>query len=178
MHKQVTGDANSAGLTEDTRQIVAKSPRSNHIKCLDGLRGLAALWVLVGHALLLAGWRLPLVSRPDLAVDLFILLSGFLMVLHYELRETREPWYSPATWRTFWVRRFFRIAPLYYLLLVAALLAGPMVGHARESLALIVPGTGTAPARYYDQSFWNVVTHVTFVFGQIPYFSYRTALPD
>lgn len=64
---------------------------SKRIGCLDGLRGLAALWVLLGHSLQLTGWHLPILSSPDLGVDLFIMLSGFLMVFHYRLRETANP---------------------------------------------------------------------------------------
>jgi peptidoglycan/LPS O-acetylase OafA/YrhL len=152
--------------------------RNGHINCLDGLRGLAALWVLIGHAMLLSGWKLPVISRPDLAVDLFILLSGFLMVFHYELREDSEPWEQPSTWMTFWTRRFFRIAPLYYLLLTIALLMGPFIGEAREALAQIVPNTDTPPARYFDQGPDNILAHVTFVFGFLPHYSFRTPLPD
>lgn len=40
------------------------------IECLDGLRGLAALWVLVGHCMLLTGFMVPILSKPDLGVDL------------------------------------------------------------------------------------------------------------
>src|SRR4051794_4137613 len=79
---------------------------AKRVDCLDGLRGLAALWVLVGHCLLLTNWHLPVASEPDLGVDLFILLSGFLMVFHYRLRAAREPWDSRATWIAFWTRRF------------------------------------------------------------------------
>ncbi len=149
-----------------------------HINCLDGLRGLAALWVLVGHAMLLSGWLVPLVSRPGLAVDLFILLSGFLMVFHYELREQTEPWESPATWTTFWARRFFRIAPLYYPILALALVAGPWIGDARGDIAALLHGAQTPPARYSDSGLDNILAHVTFVFGQMPAYAFRTALPD
>ena len=128
--------------------------------------------------MLLSGWRLPIISRPDLAVDLFILLSGFLMVFHYELRQTAEPWEQPSTWMTFWTRRFFRIAPLYYLLLAIALLLGPFIGEAREVLAQIVPDTATPPARYFDRSPDNILAHVSFFFGFLPHYSFRTPLPD
>ena len=86
------------------------------IGCLDGLRGAAALWVLIGHAMLLTGLRVPLLSSPDLAVDLFILLSGFLMAYHAE--RSRDDQGQPATWAKFWAKRFFRIAPLYWMAVV------------------------------------------------------------
>jgi peptidoglycan/LPS O-acetylase OafA/YrhL len=151
---------------------------ANRIGCLDGLRGFAAIWVLLGHALLLSGWRLPIISRPDLAVDLFMMLSGFLMAFHYIERQKAEPWHQPRTWVTFWTRRFFRIAPLYYVLLAIALIAGPALGAYRDAIASAVPGTATVAARYLDQSWENVVTHVTFIFGFHPYYGFSTALPD
>ena len=64
---------------------------SSRVEGLDGLRALAAIWVLVGHCLLLTGWRVPILGEPDLGVDLFIMLSGFLMVFHYQLRQDKEP---------------------------------------------------------------------------------------
>ena len=95
------------------------------VECLDGLRGVAALWVLLGHMMILTGFRLPLMSKPDLGVDLFILLSGFLMMFQYRLRAGREDWNAPGTWTAFWTRRFFRLAPLFYVTLAAAQIAGP-----------------------------------------------------
>src|SRR6185369_9258829 len=94
---------------------------SKRIACLDGIRGLAALWVLVGHALILSGRFFPVASQLDLGVDLFIMLSGFLMVFHYQT----QPWSDRGTTLSFWTRRFFRIAPLYYVALAAALILGP-----------------------------------------------------
>src|SRR3546814_5326526 len=59
--------------------------------------------------------------------DLFILLSGFLMMFQYRLRAGREDWNAPGTWTAFWTRRFFRLAPLFYVTLAAALIAGPSI---------------------------------------------------
>jgi peptidoglycan/LPS O-acetylase OafA/YrhL len=91
---------------------MAKSTLSR-IACLDGLRGIAALWVLIGHCAILTGLSLPVLDKPDLGVDLFMMLSGFLMVFHYQLRAKEEPWSEPGTWIKFWARRYFRIAPLF-----------------------------------------------------------------
>lgn len=150
----------------------------DRIGCLGGLRGLAALWVLIGHAHILAGFHIPIIGNPDLGVDLFILISGFLMVFQYRLRESREPWNATSTWKSFWIRRLFRIAPLYYVMLAAALALGPVIYEARM---VIDTYNGVAPqpaSRYLDQSLWNVLTHITFIFGAIPDYAYRTALPD
>lgn len=155
------------------------SPSSDHVPWLDGLRGLAALWVFVAHVQILCGVRyIPVLAWGGLAVDLFMMLSGFLMAHHYLLRRSREPWQAPATWGRFWTRRFFRIAPLYYLVLLVALAIGPWLGAHREAIALAWPGTATSPARYLDQSAGNLLTHLSFVFGALPEHAFRTALPD
>jgi peptidoglycan/LPS O-acetylase OafA/YrhL len=98
--------------------------KGSRIGSLDGLRGSAALWFLLGHACQLSGAHIPIVSQPDLGVDLFIVLSGFLMAYQFTVRQEREPWSEAGSWLKFWTRRFFRIAPLYYILLIVSLLLG------------------------------------------------------
>lgn len=149
---------------------------------LDGLRGIASLWVLVGHAMFLTGYKVMILAEPDMAVELFIIISGFLMTYHYQAREAREPWMEPDTWKTFWVRRFFRIAPLYYACLAVALIFGPELWQARLDAASIYPGGVAEQARYadryLDQSLTNILMHVSFVFGATWTHNFRTALPD
>ena len=152
--------------------------RSSRIECLDGLRALAAIWVLVGHCLLLTGWRIPILGEPDLGVDLFIMLSGFLMVFHYQLRQDREPWQRPETWLKFWTRRYFRIAPLFYVMLFAALALGPYLYESRIVIDDFLSRSHQAPERYLDGSLKNIVAHLTFLFGLVPNLAYRTPLPD
>ncbi|MBB3315014.1 peptidoglycan/LPS O-acetylase OafA/YrhL [Rhizobium sp. BK181] len=151
---------------------------SKRIGCLDGLRGLAALWVLLGHSLQLTGWHLPILSSPDLGVDLFIMLSGFLMVFHYRLRETANRWEKPATWFGFWLKRFFRIAPLYYVMLCVALLLGPQLYQARMVIDTFLAHGPQLPERYLDDSLRNLLMHLSFLFGLHPAYAFRTALPD
>jgi len=151
---------------------------ASRIGCLDGLRGLASLWVLVGHGLLLSGWHIPLADSPNFGVDLFIMISGFLMAFHYVQRRAREPWGAPSTWIAFWIRRFFRIAPLYYAALAVAIAIGPWLGEARMDIAAVVPGSMTGMERYTDQSLQNILLHLSFVFGALPGYGFRTALPD
>jgi peptidoglycan/LPS O-acetylase OafA/YrhL len=148
------------------------------VECLDGLRGIAALWVLVGHSMILTGFAFPIIDRPDLGVDLFILLSGFLMVFQYQLRSGTEDWAAPPTWIAFWVRRFFRIAPLFYLMLAAALFLGPMLYESRLAIDAFVGRSPQQPWRYLDAGVRNIVLHVSFAFGLFPDYAYRTPLPD
>ena len=161
------------------KQGAAHANKADHLPWLDGLRGFAALWVLLSHAQILSGMSgVPVLSWGELAVDLFMLLSGFLMAHHYVLRQEKEPWHAKSTFFTFWLRRFFRIAPLYYFLLFFALLLGPWIGDWRDAIALQWPATATSPARYDDQSMSNILMHVSFMFGAFPEYAFRTPLPD
>lgn len=100
------------------------SPPTNRILEFEGLRGLLAWWVVVSHALFAAGFTLDTLPRGirilahgDYAVDVFIILSGF--VIFKLLREGKEPW------RVFMVRRVFRLFPVYLLCLFAGILVRP-----------------------------------------------------
>ncbi len=97
----------------------ATTARDSRIPELDGLRGLAILLVILCHyvgnpnhsalgfwphrflAAFTAGWS---------GVDLFFVLSGFL--IGGILLDARK---SPHYFRTFYMRRVFRILPIYYL---------------------------------------------------------------
>jgi len=88
---------------------------------LDGLRGLAILAVIWHHAGGAASQAI-LARRGFLGVDLFFVLSGFLIVtLLLRERDARGDIHLPR----FYARRALRIFPLYYALLglVAAALA-------------------------------------------------------
>ncbi len=95
----------------------------NRIPTLESLRGVLALWVVMGHTVGHAGYyaadlgRLRVLSSPDLAVDLFITLSGFVIFL---MLDQQRPGYG-----RFIVSRWFRLAPVYLavLALSAATLA-------------------------------------------------------
>lgn len=159
--------------------MVIQKNNIEHLPWLDGLRGIAALWVLLSHVQILSGFRtIPVLSWGSLAVDLFMMLSGFLMTHHYILRKNKEPWERLSTAGKFWLRRFFRIAPLYYVLLVIALFMGDYLGESRHSIAAVWPNTATDPERYFDQSIQNIIAHFTFYFGFSPTYSFRSPLPD
>jgi len=135
---------------------------------------MAAFWVLIGHALLLTGWRVPIASQPDLGVDLFIMLSGFLMVFHYQSQD----WSDRGTALSFWTRRFFRIAPLYYVALAAAVILGAYLYDARQTIDALRGARPQEAIRYIDGSLQNVLLHVSFLFGFLPSYAFRTPLPD
>jgi len=81
---------------------------------IEALRGIAAVGVVIDHAWALAdgssafGFGL-VQGLGTWGVDVFFLLSGYLLC-DYFWRKDRRP-----SIREFYVRRFFRIAPLYYV---------------------------------------------------------------
>jgi peptidoglycan/LPS O-acetylase OafA/YrhL len=80
---------------------------------LDGLRAISILAVVWHHThASIAGW--PISGRGFLGVDLFFVISGFLIVTLL-LRERRRT--GTTSLRKFYVRRFLRIFPPYYLTL-------------------------------------------------------------
>jgi peptidoglycan/LPS O-acetylase OafA/YrhL len=92
---------------------------TKRIPALDGLRGWAILLVLLFHFTQITvnsptlKWALRLGRISWSGVDLFFVLSGFL--IGGILLDERE---SPNYFKTFYLRRAYRILPLYFLLLV------------------------------------------------------------
>ena len=105
--------------------------RSQHIRALTGVRFFAALWVVVYHCTRHNGgscWRTttadiraityPITSAGVRGVDLFFMLSGFVLALNYMDRLGGRLEVRP-TLRFLWLR-LARIWPLYMLVIVGA----------------------------------------------------------
>src|SRR5688572_7720594 len=101
-------------------------PQAGFIPALDGLRGIAIILVMLHHqtyyrppsgidaligSVLFFGWS---------GVDLFFVLSGFLITGILLDSRGNERYFS-----TFYARRTLRIFPLYYLVLLLALVVLP-----------------------------------------------------
>lgn len=154
------------------------SQPEGRIPVLDGFRGYAALWVVLGHISNFTELHIPLVSRPNVAVDVFMLMSGFLMAQHFLQRENREPWDSARTVLAFYIRRFFRIAPLYYIVLIPAL-----AWHSPLRSGLSALNAGILTGNVYDPTITaltpiNILSHITFLFGLFPQYCYSLVIPD
>ncbi len=130
---------------------------------LEGLRGLLAWWVVVGHLLFIFSERLGLLSRNRSAVDVFIILSGFVV---YRLIDTRQEPYP-----VFITRRFFRLYPAYILVLLAsaatlglqraALMDSPFFNPRTEERLAIFDATSA--------NLWpHLAAHLTMLHGLVP----------
>lgn len=99
---------------------------------LNGLRFIAALWVIVHHIEQIKlifkvdnYWHLPFVDLiGKLGVVLFFVLSGFLIT--YLLLQERQVTGTIAI-RHFYLRRVLRIWPLYYLIVILGLFILPQI---------------------------------------------------
>lgn len=92
---------------------------SSRIPCLDGLRALSILLVLLGHLRATRGFpSLPWVQLfgdvANLGVRCFFVISGFL-ITHLLLKEARRS--GKVSLKAFYIRRIFRIFPAFYTFL-------------------------------------------------------------
>ena len=118
------------------------------IASLTSLRGLAAWWVVLYHfqdALHLrpGGVMAALVERGFLAVDLFFILSGYVILLNY--RELFEPFTLKAC-STFMLRRLARIYPLHAVVMLLFLL---------NPLAIVLFSHAATPGPRYDPAYYG-----------------------
>jgi peptidoglycan/LPS O-acetylase OafA/YrhL len=116
----------SVGATTD---VDAGSPTvSGSVPALDGLRGVAIIFVMAFHI-----WRSPATGLGWSGVDLFFVLSGYLIT--GILWDSRS---APGAVRTFYVRRALRILPLYYGVLAVVFIVRPALGwnHRLDDMAL------------------------------------------
>ena len=141
--------------------------QSTEIKELTSLRGILAWWVVFSHLLTYTGFPpestnglVRLVGKGSIAVDVFIILSGFVI---FNLLDGRK-----ETYKHFITRRFLRLFPVFFVFLMfsivierivlSAYLAWP---HATPLVkTLLVNSTEDFPAR--------LVSHLTMLHGLIP----------
>jgi len=112
------------------KKIFFSRPMHN-FKAIDGIRAIAILWVILFHAwiklhrvfpdLLDVAVQNPLLvwlTKGDLGVDLFFVISGFLIgtILFKEYKKT-----NTINFKSFYLRRLFRLLPVYLFSMVIAL---------------------------------------------------------
>lgn len=113
--------------------VIASPPERDHLLFLDGLRGLAALYIVFYHATGAYNWRTPSDPPPlwtlpfrysGFAVAIFIVLSGFVLMLpvvkYNGLRNGVKE---------FFFRRAKRILPPYYVALIVSIPISSLALH-------------------------------------------------
>ncbi len=137
---------------------------------LEGIRGLLALMVVLGHSLVSGPYKydsfpLPLqwLGNGGFAVQVFIVLSGFVIFLLLDQSHER--------YDQFIVRRACRLFPVYWFCLAASVLMVPMSIAAMERL----PWCDQAfkeRLQIFEQTNKNwtshLLAHVTLLHGTVP----------
>lgn len=157
----------SGGALVEAQAAGSVRAEAGEIAPIDGLRGVSVIWILLFHFTVLraadpcaaALRETPIVgaviARGPLAVDLFFLISGFLLTLPWLVRA-RDGRPAPET-RAFYVRRIRRIVPAYYL-------------HLALLFALVMPLLFGAKYWRHDLYVYgaNAIAHAAFVHNLSP----------
>jgi len=141
------GRADSSSVRDDKQQHgreagiggKANDPMAETKKLdfIDSLRGFAALYVLVYHFSLITDpkavapeWLAPFTGYGGSGVTLFFVVSAFTLSLSADARRGKDA--NPLT--DYFLRRFFRIAPLFYVWIVAYCVRDKLLFNAVHSL--------------------------------------------
>ncbi|MBK6854874.1 MAG: acyltransferase [Burkholderiales bacterium] len=143
---------------------------SNRINYLDGVRAALALWVVMGHAATLVGIKIPLLTKASVAVDLFMVLSGFFVCQTFIALEARVP--GRHVW-FFYCRRLFRVWPLYIVLILLVWLTLGDYSMMKLDLAVKFPppwanAENYSLKAYPEPTIFQTLAHVTMLFGAWP----------
>lgn len=84
------------------------------LPALDGLRALAALWVVTFHATAFTGFAPPVIRHGYLGVDLFFILSGFVLAHVYAPVFARD---GLSFYARYLCRRVARLWPVWLVVL-------------------------------------------------------------
>lgn len=154
------------------------------IKSLDGLRFLLAMLVVMGHFYTFIGGVTlhkfgflinAILMSPIKAVYGFILITGFLMMHNYFIREDKEPANSKDTIFKFWLRRFFRLYPLYIVLVTIAYFSFTYLSKTAEQNLIYFTGsnlTQWGTVRPTAQpTFIDYLSHVFLIHGVFPQYN-------
>lgn len=146
---------------------------NKEIYALSFLRGIASLYVVIGHVMIWGGYK-GYFPNPKVAVDVFIFISGFL-IFGGLLSKKR-------TLLTYFKHRFFRIAPCYYFIIIIFTLLYPYI---REGLVYIQsldrtlwPIDSVYDANLVEYDLKNILMHISFAFSLFPKYSQSSYIGD
>lgn len=141
------------------------------LECLDGLRGVLAVYVMLGHMAPFAavpGWIVSPLAHGGAAVDVFFILSG--LVIFRSLESCR------CQVRPFLILRVTRIFPVFLVLFAAAVVLQPLPAPF-AAMPWIAPD-GIAhdiiPQGWPSHWAFEIAAHLTMTHGLFP----NALLPD
>jgi peptidoglycan/LPS O-acetylase OafA/YrhL/glycosyltransferase involved in cell wall biosynthesis len=128
----------------------SKPLKIDNLEYIDSLRWIAILMVLMVHfsQLIPSNIRLPLIlnnffSYWQYGVILFFIVSAYTLFRSLNLR-------NEINFKNFFMRRFFRIAPLYYIMIILVIIYVKIFSPILDPLI-------------YDISFNNFILHIIFI---------------
>lgn len=140
---RVDSPPSNEAVTSPLVDKVSLRPIRSHV----GLRGVAALFVIAYHLQYVSG-HLPIEDataffrRSYLMVDLFFVLSGFIIAYKYE--ENQNTTMSRQDIKSFLIKRFDRIYPLHVLVLATMLLFNILLTLVYSASGRAIPVNWTA----------------------------------
>ena len=107
---------------------------------IDALRGLAALAIILFHLVRIPNPDLPLPNYLSfistvfgLGVPMFFIISGFSIFFSLTSRKQDRKWIPK-----FYLRRYFRIAPLFYFMLVFWSVRDALLGNIKSFQDILI----------------------------------------
>ncbi len=143
----------------------------SRVVAIEGLRGYLALWVVACHVMWYSGYEdsalraLPqLIFRGFYAVDIFVIVSGFVIFYLLDRRELAAS--------EFIKQRFFRLFPLFFTLFVVSMLLYEVnlwnLDHFPYYTEHRISFMTSQMASWVDHVFMNVFLHATMLHGVVP----------
>lgn len=127
------------------------------LNCIDSIRGIAILMVILTHTgQSVAGLSVPvqyLAAYGQMGVQLFFIASAYTLCLSATTRRGEQ-----HRIRKYAIRRFFRIAPVYYAGIALYFLVGAVSNQAEAHR--FIPGEQYTPM--------NILANVLFIHGFVP----------
>ena len=148
----------SLDIREGETAVPAIPPERRRIKSLDGIRGIAVILVLAVHfqsmavlpqTSVLYSWLAGIMSWGWCGVDLFFVLSGFLIT--GILLDTAN---AQKRFQSFYTRRVLRIFPLYYAIVLFCLAVSISVRYSAFHKVVGPSPAGWVSYLLYVENWW------------------------
>ncbi|EFA78371.1 transmembrane protein NRF-6 [Heterostelium album PN500] len=135
----------SFSLIHNYRSFIGSQSTKRHFDALDGIRTVSTMWVVLGHSLLFSlspgldniqyvfgtvrtFFSFQALPAGEFAVDVFFMLSGFLVAHTLLSQLDSKKAKSLLFWAKYALHRYIRLSPLMYFLLFVYWKLMPMFG--------------------------------------------------